>query len=527
MKKFGLYLPLTVGWVILLTACNGNSSGSNALGTNSSPLAEYKLMLSYAPPSGQQVKATSNSQQSFTVNGSTTFSSIEIKFFSNNSCESGGLQQTVTLNGGSGVTFPAGTYTSTGASNYALCGKYPGGCGALYAAFESNLVQSMRFDYNYAADSGGPGTVAGDCMAGNADSSHKEAVLNWSGSSPWAACTDGTNCGFSQAYNVTLPSSYNGTSILITNLTGNTPTSVMGTSPITFTATISGVGSSTLTATLNNSVTGTIVSDPSPCALTVGGTTSCNFTIIPWFTGFDNSTVGLANYDPFTPNGTQITLSATNGATISGTGVSGNTIDYSITTPYVYLPASMEGSATESNTGITWGSGGSVSPRFEAGTQSGGGACADSRKDNLTGLEWAKNGIIGFKSVWNGSPIAQPDYANTTPNLNSFGIWSQANTAISNMNAATNKLCGQSDWRLPTETELLSLVNYSAPDGDLAAWLITQGFTNIQSDNYWSVTPTDDNSLAWALSMWDGTNVVLNKNNDLSNTSYVWPVRSN
>jgi len=313
--------------------------------------------------------------------------------------------------------------------------------------------------------------------------------------------------------------------IAISNLQGDT-TSVMGTSPITFTATISGSGTSTVSAALSNSVTGTIVSDPSPCTLTVSGVTSCNFTIIPWFTGFDNSTVGLPEFDPFMPNSTEIMLSATDSATISGTGVSSNSISYSITTPYIYLAAPQEGAATDINTGITWGAGGEVSPRFSAGSQSGGGTCSDSQLDNLTGLEWAKNGIIGFKSTRDGAPIAQPDYANTTANLNTIGVWSQANTAISNMNTATNKLCGQSDWRLPTEPELLSLVNYTAPDGDLPAWLTTQGFTNVQSDNYWSITPTDNNSYVWGVNMGDGTNGILSKNNDVNDAPYVWPVRS-
>ncbi len=312
--------------------------------------------------------------------------------------------------------------------------------------------------------------------------------------------------------------------ITITNLAGDGPVSMMGTIPITFTATISGNGTSTLTALLANSVTGTIISNPSPCALDTAGTTSCTFSIIPWYTGFDNSTVGLPNYDPFTPTGTSINLSATDGATISGTGVSGNAISYIITTPYVYLPAPMEGAATENNTGITWGNGGSVSPRFESGIKSDGQPCADSLLDNLTGLEWAKNGIIGFKSTLYGAPIAQPNYANTDRNLNSFGNWSNANAAISNMNVANIKLCGQSDWRLPTEAELLSLVNYSAPYGDVASWLITEGFINIQGFEYWSITLKSNSSYVWVVNMVDGSITYLR--NSGGDAHYILPVRS-
>lgn len=285
--------------------------------------------------------------------------------------------------------------------------------------------------------------------------------------------------------------------ITISNLQGDA-TNVMGISPITFTATISGSGTSTLTATLANSVTGTIVSDPSPCALDTSGTTNCTFSIIPWYTGFDNSTVGLPSYDPYTPNETEILLSATNGATISGTGVSSNSISYIITTPYIYLPAPQEGIASDTNTGITWGSGGTVSTRFEAGTAENGSACPSGqevRVDNLTGLMWVQ-----------------------APSSTTY-TWANAQTSP----AIPATYCGYTDWRLPTETELLSLVNYAAPNGDLAAWLIAQGFTNIQSDNYWSATPMSNNISIWVLSMADGTTYNVAKNGE---GTYVWPVRS-
>lgn len=284
--------------------------------------------------------------------------------------------------------------------------------------------------------------------------------------------------------------------ITISNLAG-TSSNVMGTTPITFTATISGSGSSTLTATLANSVTGTIVSNPSPCALNTAGTTSCTFSIIPWYTGFDNSIVGVTtpvNYDPFTPTGTQITLSATGGATI--TGVSANTINYTITTPYVYLAADVPGDTATAGTGITWGSGGTVATRFEAGTQNGGGTCSDSQKDNLTGLEWMK-----------------------APTSTTY-TWANANAKQPTSGAAIPaSLCGYSDWRLPTQNELLSLLNYAAVSGNQATWLNTQGFNNVQTLYYWSSTPGGDG--AWFVNM----NVGSSGSFGVTSSYYVWPVR--
>jgi hypothetical protein len=199
----------------LISSCSGGGGSSQT--NNTTPLGEYKSLLTYVPSSSLRsgLNLTANNQQSFSVESTVVLTRIRVEFFSNNNCNSsgGGLIKTIDMNGGDGVAFPSGTYTSTGTSNYALCQRYDSsdGCTALYDAFTTNAQQSLRFTYSYGAGSGGPGDVAGSCMSGNESSDYKETILDWSangGVGQWGECS-GNNCGFSQLYNESLPSTYN------------------------------------------------------------------------------------------------------------------------------------------------------------------------------------------------------------------------------------------------------------------------------------------------------------------------------
>ncbi len=131
--------------------------------------------------------------------------------------------------------------------------------------------------------------------------------------------------------------------------------------------------------------------------------------------------------------------------------------------------------------GVAW-----PSPRF---TVDGTGNCVT---DNLTGLMWVK-GPDSTKRTWQEAL----DYAN--------GL----------------TLCGYSDWRLPNVNELESLIN--AEQSDNATWLNNQGFSNVQSSNwYWSSTTPASQTSAACVGMWSGRESAYYK----TDSYYVWPVRA-
>ncbi len=131
--------------------------------------------------------------------------------------------------------------------------------------------------------------------------------------------------------------------------------------------------------------------------------------------------------------------------------------------------------------------------------------------DNLTGLVWAPNGNI--------MPVRDNNWDQDGTANDGAVTWQHALDYIAKLN--TESYLGYNDWRLPNVNELESLVHAEYENN--AAWLNTQGFTNVLPVYYWSST-TDAASIsdAWSVSMSVGLMYISIK---ALNEPYVWPVR--
>lgn len=117
--------------------------------------------------------------------------------------------------------------------------------------------------------------------------------------------------------------------------------------------------------------------------------------------------------------------------------------------------------------------------------------------DNLTGLMWAKNANF----------IGRAD-------------WQEAIDYVASLNSEGG-LGGYTDWHLPNVNELKSLINMG--ESHPAAWLNSQGFTNVQAGFYWSATTyAGYMGSAWIVGMHDGGGHSSYK----TSRHCVWPVRS-
>lgn len=104
-------------------------------------------------------------------------------------------------------------------------------------------------------------------------------------------------------------------------------------------------------------------------------------------------------------------------------------------------------------------------------------------KDNITGLTWEGKPTSGLRAASN-------TYTNYGDNSAS-----DASTYVAAVNAA--KLCGYSDWRLPTVDELQSIVDYSVASY-YGPTIDTTWFPNTPQYAYWTGTGyAGDSSRAW------------------------------
>jgi hypothetical protein len=118
--------------------------------------------------------------------------------------------------------------------------------------------------------------------------------------------------------------------------------------------------------------------------------------------------------------------------------------------------------------------------------------------DNLTGLMWIQNA-----------------------NLSGYMNFQQALDYVKTVNVGN-----YTDWRLPNVNEFESIINAQALNS--SSWLNSQGFTNVQSDWYWTSTTGSHNKIqifnyAWQFYAGQGNLAGCIK----SGNGYIWPVRGN
>ncbi|TXI93873.1 MAG: hypothetical protein E6Q33_02590 [Neisseriales bacterium] len=177
---------ITILASVLLSSCNSGTNTQNTISVNTSPLAEYKAQLKYTDSISNNIglrNPAATRQQSFvSPTGGITLNSIRVTLFNSTNCSYGTESQVVTMNGGGGVLFPAGTYTSTAASNLSLASRFSGESTAAFAA------SSVRFDYGYnAVGDQESGWVSAECI--------ESGIGNFDPHPP-EVCTNNQPCGF-------------------------------------------------------------------------------------------------------------------------------------------------------------------------------------------------------------------------------------------------------------------------------------------------------------------------------------------
>jgi hypothetical protein len=222
-----------------------------------------------------------------------------------------------------------------------------------------------------------------------------------------------------------------------------------------------------------------------PDKVEVGGTDASLFTIVSQ----PASPISPSGNSPFVVRFSPTSSGVKTGnITIANDDLDENLYTFTITGTGIVPPAELPATGQTSGSvagedgvlqkGVSW-----PDPRF---TDNG----DDTMTDNLTGLMWDK--------------IA-----------NRFGArtWTEALTDVTDL-----VIESYDDWRLPNVVELRSLINFGYSDS--STWLISEDFSGVQSDDYW--TSTND-TVGASLVVFMNNGKVSGFGNTI--TSYVWAVR--
>jgi hypothetical protein len=141
-------------------------------------------------------------------------------------------------------------------------------------------------------------------------------------------------------------------------------------------------------------------------------------------------------------------------------------------------------------------------------------------RDNVTGLVWeikrAESGHprgVNHKYTWLNMQSPDGNLGSLGTNLTcgqTLGVLTPCNTEtfVAAVNAAG--LCGAHDWRLPTRTELLGIVNYGRRDPAIDSTY----FPLSSPSNYWSSTPVPLMSEAFSVYFETGLSITHYKSSD-------------
>ena len=125
--------------------------------------------------------------------------------------------------------------------------------------------------------------------------------------------------------------------------------------------------------------------------------------------------------------------------------------------------------------------------------------------DNRTGLVWQQ--YAKDSNSWRSASKARGSWYDTNPKTNNGnqgypdGIANQdTQTYITRLNA--EKYCGYNDWRMPTASELVGIIDYGKPKGEAK---IYSGFYNASATEHWTSSVELADGSAVTVSFAEGT----------------------